>query len=641
MSRCLRNLLLYPGLAPWAMVLLFSVFIWLPLLSPAYFFNAHDAPHSIFFLVEFDQTLRDGYLWPRWSPDFAFGYGYPLFNLYAPLAFYVAELFHLTGLSFVEAVKTVYLLATIMGGMAMYGFLNQLMGTSAGILGAVLYMWAPFHLLEIYVRSAFPEYVALALLPLVVRAFTNLVSQPNGAQMAWAGLAYGLLALTHHTSLLTLTPFLAGYILFLSIMRRWMKRNTHNGFGYRSAIPLFLQPLGYALAAALLGLGLAAVYVVPLIAELHYVKVEQWTAYSYDYRQHFVYPAQLLSPVWGYGYSGPGLQDGMSFQLGVVLVALALVGGWLTVGDLIRRFGQRDASDPERVEDHRVPWARGVALFMLVVAVPIVWLMSPASEALWKALPIASLVQFPWRLLGLLMFALSVAAARVGDAFIASRMQHHNTSGTGKIRSSEGHAPAPVSPAIYLLGWVIVLASFAYALPQYTEVEDWRETPQAVVRWDRFSPADRVAMVAYTEQQPTSSPMEAQYLDGTPLQVATILQGEGEIETLRHGGASDEVRVRAKTPVTVQFYTYDYPGWQVWLNGAVIPHRHAPPYGLITVDVPAGEHHLVLRMGSTPPRIIGGVISWLAGGLILAFGARPALRSIIYLIRQRGKCFPV
>ena len=51
------------------LVLALSVFAWGPLLTPAYFFEAHDARHSVFFLVEFDQTFRDGYLWPRWSPD--------------------------------------------------------------------------------------------------------------------------------------------------------------------------------------------------------------------------------------------------------------------------------------------------------------------------------------------------------------------------------------------------------------------------------------------------------------------------------------------------------------------------------------------------------------------------------------------
>ena len=48
------------------------------------------------------------------------------------------------------------------------------------------------------------------------------------------------------------------------------------------------------------------------------------------------------------------------------------------------------------------------------------------------------------------------------------------------------------------------------------------------------------------------------------------------------------------------------------MDGQPVAHRHVPPYGLITADVPAGEHRLLLRMGTTPPRLAGGVVSLMA-----------------------------
>jgi hypothetical protein len=106
--------------------------------------------------------------------------------------------------------------------------------------------------------------------------------------------------------------------------------------------------------------------------------------------------------------------------------------------------------------------------------------------------------------------------------------------------------------------------------------------------------------------------MEQQYLNGEPLTVAGIIAGQGAVQTVHHGGGSDRVRVVAQEPVTVQFYTYDYPGWQVEINGEALEHRPESPYGLITVDVPSGEHTLLLRMGSTWPRTLGAIISGLA-----------------------------
>ncbi len=558
------------------LVVAFSIFAWAPLLTSAYFFKAHDAPHSVFYLVEFDQTLRDGYLWPRWAPDFAFGYGYPLFNMYAPLAIYAAEIVHLLGVSLVGSVKTMYALGTIGAGLAMYIFARRLFGREAGLLAAVAYMYAPFHLVEIFVRSAYSEFMALALLPLVLYAFTELVAAPNVRRLALAGLVYGALALTHHTSFFTFTPFLIAYLLFL-LVGTWRRKGT--GYALRAAL--------YTLGSGALGLALTAIYLVPMLTELRHVKLEQWTAFNYDYDQHFVYFSQLLSPLWDYGYSGPGLEDGMSFQLGAVTLALIVFAGWRALAD---RFPHR-----------------GTALFFLSATALTVWLMSPAAQFLWQALPIASLVQFPWRLLGLSALTMSI---------VAGSLVARGDGESGDQRIAKRSAP---SPTLLVLLLAVILGSFSYTLPQYTPVEPWRQRPEAVIRWDRFSPADRVAMVANTDEQPTTGPMEIQYLTGEPLQVASILNGTGTVETLRHGGASDEVLVIADGPVALQFHTYDFPGWRVTIDGRPTPHRSEPPYGLITVDVPSGEHNVTLRMGSTPPRVVGGLIS-LAAALVVVVG---------------------
>jgi hypothetical protein len=79
-----------------------------PLLQPGYFWGAHDARHSVYFLYQFDKAIRDGVFYPRWAPDFAFGYGYPFFNIYGPLSSYASEILHLAGLDIVTSVKVVF-----------------------------------------------------------------------------------------------------------------------------------------------------------------------------------------------------------------------------------------------------------------------------------------------------------------------------------------------------------------------------------------------------------------------------------------------------------------------------------------------------------------------------------------------------
>ncbi|HMQ56715.1 MAG TPA: 6-pyruvoyl-tetrahydropterin synthase-related protein, partial [Anaerolineae bacterium] len=364
------------------LVLALSIFAWAPLLTPGYFFEAHDAKHSVFFLVEFDQTFRDGYWWPRWAPDFAFGYGYPLFNLYAPLAFYAAQMLHLFGLGFTTAIKTMYVLATLGGGVGMYYFARRLYGSTAGVLAAVVYMYVPFHLVEIYVRSAYAEFISLALIPFLFLAFTELIARPNRRRLALAGLAYGLLALTHHTSFFTFSPFLMVYLLYLILAKAKFNLKALMTHGL------------YAAAAGLLGLALAAIYLLPVIVETRYIKVEQWTSGSYNYLQHFVYFSQLFEENWGYGYAGPGTLDDFSYQLGVVVVVLLI---FAFVTSLRARYPHR-----------------ATTFFFLVSTLIIVLLMSPLAQPVWQIIPIASLVQFPWRLLAVTAFTMSIAAGALG-----------------------------------------------------------------------------------------------------------------------------------------------------------------------------------------------------------------------------------
>lgn len=543
-------------------LLALSLFAWGPLLNPAYFFAAHDARHSIFYLVEFDQVIRDGVLWPRWSPDFAFGYGYPLFNIYAPLAIYLAEVVHLLGADMITAVKLIYILATVGAGLGMFGFVRRLFGSNAGLVAGLVYMFAPFHLVELYVRSAFAEYVSLMWLPFILWAFTELIARPTFRRAALAGLSYGLLALTHHATLLTFTPFLALYIL--AIIAGKARLNP----------AAWARQVAVNLGAGLLGVMLAAIYLIPLLLEYRFIKIEQWTSGSYNFDQHFVYFSQFLSPFWGYGYAGPGPIDFMPYQIGIVifgLLSIAITALILGIESMGHRY---------------------TALLFAGATLVAVWLMSPPAAWFWHALPIASLVQFPWRLL---IISSLCAAVAIGGGIAALKPGHTLT---------------------LLLALPVVLASYNYAQPEYTPIPDWADTPLAVINWDAESVADRVGMVIYTTQQPTTSPLEAQYRAGHPLSAATVLRGNAQVETLRRGGSSDTIRVSGTETATVQFYRYDYPGWQVRVDGKFVSHRHEPPHGLITVDVPPGEHQLELKMGTTPARTIGVLLSLLAAGII-------------------------
>ncbi|MEW5989028.1 MAG: hypothetical protein AB1791_20575, partial [Chloroflexota bacterium] len=82
-----------------------------------------DAELHIFRLAELSRLVRGGVVYPRWAPHFYYGYGYPIFNYYAPLTYYLGLLVELLpGLGPVEGVKAVFALGLWLGSLGIYGF---------------------------------------------------------------------------------------------------------------------------------------------------------------------------------------------------------------------------------------------------------------------------------------------------------------------------------------------------------------------------------------------------------------------------------------------------------------------------------------------------------------------------------------
>ena len=592
LRRLARQWSLAKGDANVILVVAFSLFAWGPLLTPVYFLKAHDAAHSVFFLTEFHQGIQDGYFYPRWGPDHGLGYGYPTFIFYAPLAYYVAEVFHLLGAGPTAAIKITYALAFILSGLTMYAFVKRLWGPGAGLVSAVVYTYVPYRLVDIYVRCAFTEFCAFVFFPLILLLFLELVETGQLRYLALAGLVYAGLILTHIVTAFLFTPLLMAYVLWLMLRKA------------KSSLWQWLRLSGFSLAAAFLALGLSAVFLLPIPIERNYIAQEQWTRATYSYDQHFIYPFQLLSAFWDYGYAVDGSEDTMSLQLGLVAATLTLVAAILA---LQRRMSERRTQ-------------RSTVLFFLGLTLVIILVMLPLSLPLWRLLPAAALVQFPWRLLALTSFTLSVLAGAVVPR-LSSEAYRNQEAKVDRGRDSA------TNPGLYVLLLAVILASFGYTLPEYTELSPRLETPAAPLDFELAHP-DMVSMVAYTQEQPRSTPLVAQYLGGKPLVKAHALTEGATVEMVRHGGGSEEIIVRSSQKATIQFYTYYFPGWRGYVDGQEVPIRPEEPYGLITLDVPAGEHQVKIRFGDTPIRVVGKVISLLSFGLSL-FLLRDDLRRIL------------
>ncbi|MHB0876796.1 MAG: hypothetical protein ACYC5O_12230 [Anaerolineae bacterium] len=603
-----------------ALLLALSLFAIGPLLRPGYHWGAQDARHNVYFLLEYDASIRDGVLYPRWGPDFSFDYGYPLFSVYAPLSAAMGEVVHLAGLDLVSSVEVVFALAALASALTMYLWLRLYAAAPAAMLGGLLYLYAPYHIADIYVRASLAETVALAFLPLALWAFGRLLGRAGPADLpaaavvvgaggwprlrslagiAWqrsgavvvAGLSYAALMMSSNVMALLFTPVLGGYILVLALA-------AGAGVGRVRGLVRRLIP---AAVAVTLGLCASAVFLLPVLVEQAYIHQEQWLGGYYAYQNHFVSAFQLFGLDWGLGLSVPGPDDGMSFQLGLAPVALSCLG-LLAWRQLAR------------------PW-RLVTAYFLAVSLALIYLMLPISRPLWDLVGLSRFAQFPWRLLALTSLSLACVAMPALDRWAG--------------RSG-------VVPLLFAL--LIILPVYPYLRADIRATDPDEVSVQGMMRVQQSS-GEMVASPIWATADIMWSPLADQIVAGIEITTrvdytAAYSSGRLAVHSLAMGTTYEKVWFQADDDQQhIRFNVFYFPGWTGYILDEnteqveqIVP---AAPYGdlgLISVPVPPGRHILLLRFDDTPSRTAG---KWLTLLSLAACAVTGVAKAAVALRRRR------
>jgi hypothetical protein len=338
--------------------------------------NGHDALQYLPRVTEFHENIRHGILLPRWAPDLGSGQGQAIFLLNPPLFYYLTEVFHLAGLGFVAAMNAACVLVIFASAASMFLLARWYFGPAGGALAAIAYVYAPYFLVDLYVRTAFSEFSAFPLYPIVLYGFARHADSRQRKYLALGALAYAAIWFAHSPAALLFSPLLGAFLLFLA----WRERNV--------------KLLATHVLAAALGLLVAAAVWLPSLVEAKEAHAERLTEGPLKYMNHFVSPAQFFANAWGYGPSVPGDQDGMPFSLGwpqLLVAAVAAIAIW------------RSGSEK---------WKEWIAFFGGATFV-LCFLMTERSHQLWDAIPQLHYVAFPWRLLAPACFCLALLTAAI------------------------------------------------------------------------------------------------------------------------------------------------------------------------------------------------------------------------------------
>lgn len=325
------------------------------------FMPTHDGEYHIIRFYEFHKSLIEGVLYPRWAADLQFGYGVPLFNYVYPLPNYIASFLYIFTYSFIDAFKWEMIFATLVGSLFVYLWSKQYWGTLAGVVSAVFYAYAPYHILDVYVRGSVGEVWALAFFPAVLWATAALIHNQKKPYLILIAIFFSFTIFSHNILAVMFCGFYLAFLLYLLCIQRKMKL----------VLQLFLS--------LVVGIGMVAIFWLPALFEQKYVTGLQ----LFDVQKNFAQLYQLLIPSWGTGIFGSGLQNEMSIQIGITNLMAVVIS--LTIY-IIRKIKRKPT---------------GLLGFFLISYFVVFFLMQRVSSPIWSFFPLMNFFQFPWRFLSL------------------------------------------------------------------------------------------------------------------------------------------------------------------------------------------------------------------------------------------------
>lgn len=527
--------------------------------------------------VELDSLLRQGYLFPRWAADLWLGLGYPLFNFYGPLFYYVAELFRILGAGAIGGFKIAIVLAIAGGAGSTFLLARRFVGMPGALVAATAFTLMPHLLRELFRGGDYPQLFAMMLLPSMLWSLHLLVGSHDTAARSghsasgrpghWSLLrilpataAGAALLLAHNVSAMLFAPVVTIYALFLVIAsgdRRTLWR---------------LAP------AAALALGFSAFFWLPALVEKSATQVDNLLTGYFDFRNHFVQPWELFapSPALDLATMNPPMVSNVG-QAQVVLAAVALLALWPGL------------ALPRTMRAHVIVFA--------LVAVVAGLLMLQISQPVWEALPTLALAQFPSRLLSVVGLAAALLAG-VGVEIMGRR-----------------------SPRLGIVYGLIAVSALVYtALPRLypTPPFEWQQDPTVadITRYElrtgalgtssggEFLPREaklRPGAGALVDAYLADKPIER--LDHAPLPPGT------NGTTLLHAPTLERVQFDGPNAFGALFNLIYFPGWRAYVDGLATVSKPMEPSALTLVEVPAGRHIVELRFEDTPIRTTAQVIS--------------------------------
>lgn len=521
------------------------------------FFPIHDDT-QVSRIYEMSESLRDGMFPVRWVSDLGYGYGYPIFNFYAPLSYYFGGALVLLGSDPLIATKAAFALGILLAGLFMFLLGKTLWGNFGGAISAIFYVYAPYSALNIYVRGDLSEIWGYAFVPLFFYGIVNVYKNLEIKYMPVSALGLAAIILSHNLTAYMTAIFFVPTVIFLAFLSEQK-----------------IKFLVLSVGSFVLGALLASFYFIPALLEMQYTNVFSQIGGGADFRDHFVCLTQLWESNWGFGGSALGcMVDGMSYRIGKLHLIAAIVP--LFVLFLKNKRAKK----------------RVIAFLGLLFLIS-VFLMLSVSRFVWEITPLMDFLQYPWRFLVFASFSSSLLA---GGSILVVKLLSVKI-----IKIAQ----------IWYLVLILVFTVFIYAklfVPQTILPKMSADyTEESVLNYKISEISDEYLPANF--DKPES-------IDDIPRDVLVIAEGEGSIDILSVRVPEVNARVNMDNESIIHANIAYFPAWEVNINGRDTE-INVKNDGF-DFSLPPGESEVSIVFSQTPVEKIANILSLLA--LILLIG---------------------
>ena len=499
---------------------------------------------------------------------------FPFLSFYPPFFFYFSEIIHLLGPNILDAIKISIFLGLFSSGFFTYLLIQKLGGSKITALGgAFLFLYSPYHIVNLYVRGDLSEFTAMSLVPLCFLTLLNLIRNPSSWNKRVAfSVSYAVIILTHNVVSLAISPLL---LLFI-IIHLPSEKNKN----------LFLLS---TLGSLSLGLLLSLYFWLPVIIELKYTHPEILIGGYNQFRHHFLDPLQLFHSQWGYGLSVAGPNDGMSFEMGIGNIIITATFILISIRNLFRNN------------------LTLINAYLIIAVCASIFLTLNISNFVYSGFPLLNFFQFPWRMLALVSFFSSVSILTLD-----------------KITDKNSFKWVAI-------GFLIVLELFCYArdyrplkiLPlhenYYYNLLSDRRNNVTTNSWEFYPKEKKILLDANGAASLSPSPYlpilkgDLIWTQGGPVAVLSEIKKTGFYR----------FRVNAETETQVIINCLWFPGWEATVNGQKQLIGPSSSYfdesALIQLVIPKGRSEINLDFRMTPIRKYSFIVTiiLLAGIIII------------------------